>query len=112
MKTSIAKENDLKEGATIKFKFERKGKFVHGFVARHKGKLVAYENVCRHIPLPLDYADNKFFSRDGEHFTCQTHGAIYEPSTGLCVQGPCKGDRLKPIKIEVSEGEILLSESN
>ena len=26
------------------------------------GKLFAYENTCRHIPISLDYGDNRFFT--------------------------------------------------
>jgi len=107
-KIKIAKASELAEGQTIKFDFVRDGKNKHGFVARFHGKLVAYENVCRHIPLPLDYADNRFFSRDAKHFVCQTHGAIYEPLSGLCIQGPCEGESLKPLKIEVRQEEIFL----
>lgn len=107
-KIRIASANELAEGQTLKFEFVGDGRNKHGFLARFQGKLLAYENICRHIPLPLDYADNKFFSRDGKHFYCQTHGAIYEPHTGLCVQGPCEGESLKPLKIQLSKEEIFL----
>ena len=42
---------DLAEGQTVKFEFTREGIDRDGFVARFQGKFVAYENVCRHLPL-------------------------------------------------------------
>ena len=98
------------EGMTRKFRYESGGKKRDGFVARFAGEIVAYENSCRHIAVNLDYADNRFFSRDGKHFLCQTHGAIYDPLTGLCVRGPCEGESLRKLQIEVHEGMIYLVE--
>jgi nitrite reductase/ring-hydroxylating ferredoxin subunit len=104
----IASASSVSEGSTQKFQFVRDGKTVAGFIARVQGRLVAYENVCRHLPVSLDYDDNRFFTEDGAHFICQTHGAIYEPARGLCVRGPCAGAKLKPLPIRVSKGQIWL----
>ena len=100
----IANGREVAEGTTIKFQFTRHGKPVEAFLARHHGRLVAYENVCRHLPLTLDYDDNRFFDRAGNHFVCQNHGALYDPASGLCVRGPCAGEKLRPVPIEVVNG--------
>ena len=102
---------DLADCQTVKFEFTREGISRDGFLARYQGKLVAYENVCRHLPLSLDYGDNRFFAKDGRHFVCQNHGAIFQPLTGLCVRGPCQGASLKPLAIEVVSGEVWLNEA-
>ncbi|MEW6307018.1 MAG: Rieske 2Fe-2S domain-containing protein, partial [Verrucomicrobiota bacterium] len=100
----VGSVDELGEGQTLKFEFKREGITHEGFVARFQGKIVAYENVCRHLPLTLDYDDNRFFASDGKHFVCQTHGAVYEPLSGLCVRGPCEGVNLKPLKVVVEDG--------
>ncbi|HVY68943.1 MAG TPA: Rieske 2Fe-2S domain-containing protein, partial [Verrucomicrobiae bacterium] len=92
------------------FEFLREGRPVEGFVARFQGRLVAYENVCRHLSVTLDYDDNRFFTTDGRHFVCQTHGAIYEPASGLCVRGPCEGASLKSLRVEVRGHDLWLLE--
>lgn len=71
---------------------------------------MAYENVCRHIPITLDYGDGRFFNSERSHFVCQTHGATYEPLTGKCIAGPCVGASLKPLKVEVIGGEVWFDE--
>jgi len=104
----IAALAELAEGQSKKFEFVRDGIRFEGFVANFRGKLVAYENVCRHLPLSLDYGDSQLFTSDGKHFICQTHGATYEPLTGLCIRGPCEGAKLKPIEVEVKDGAVWL----
>jgi nitrite reductase/ring-hydroxylating ferredoxin subunit len=108
-KTKIARADAVAEGKAVKFTFQReKGKPVEGFLARFQGKLVAYENKCRHLPVSLDFFSGKFFTPDGAHFICQNHNAIYEPLTGLCVRGPCEGQSLKVLEIEEAEGDVWL----
>ena len=110
-KIAIAKSRELREGQTIKFQFVCDGKKRDGFVARFDGEIVAYENSCRHIAINLDDEHNRIFSRDGEHFLCQTHGAIYDPLSALCVRGPYAGESLIKLQVEVAKGVIWLVET-
>lgn len=107
-RTKIARAADVAEGSAVKFSFQRDGKPAEGFLARFGGKLVAYENRCRHLPVSLDFFSGDFFTPDGAHFICQNHNAIYEPLTGLCVRGPCEGQSLKALKIEEADGDVWL----
>ncbi len=108
MRKKIAKLVELPEGATKRFSFRRDGVLIDAFIANFKGDIVAYENLCRHLPITLDYGDGQFFNKDDSFFVCQTHGAFYEPKTGLCIAGPCVGASLIPLKTELAEGEIFL----
>lgn len=100
----VATLSELARLRTAKFTYTEEGVEREGFVALFHGVPRAYENVCRHIPIPIDYGDNRFFNPAGTHIVCQTHGAVYDPETGLCVEGPCAGSHLKPIPVEV-EGD-------
>lgn len=104
----LTETSRLSEGQTLKFQFPRNGRTVEAFLARVQGQWVAYENVCRHIPITLDYGDDRFFTRDGKHFICQSHGALYEPLTGECVGGPCVGEKLKMVKVVEEDGVVWL----
>ncbi|MBU6399748.1 MAG: Rieske 2Fe-2S domain-containing protein [Verrucomicrobia bacterium] len=110
-KQRLASLDELPEGGTAKFEFVHDGIRFNGFVARVRGQVVAYENLCRHLPLALDGGDHGFFTPDGRCFVCRNHGAIFEPLTGLCVRGPCQGARLKPLPIEVADGAIWLTDA-
>jgi nitrite reductase/ring-hydroxylating ferredoxin subunit len=67
---------------------------------------VAYVNSCPHIGLPLDLKPGTMFNADVGYFICSTHGALFEPETGLCVGGPCAGRHLVPVAIE-RDGDIV-----
>jgi nitrite reductase/ring-hydroxylating ferredoxin subunit len=107
----LATIEELRAKRTIKFTYREEGISREGFLAFIEGEIVCYENVCRHLPLPLDYGDGQFFMADKKHFVCQTHGAMYDPQSGLCVAGPCAGASLKKIRFEVRGDEIWIQES-
>ena len=104
---------ELQSRGTIKFGYRDKdGISREGFVAWFEDAVVGYENVCRHVPITLDYGDGQFFTPDRRHFICQTHGAMYEPRSGRCVAGPCPGAFLKPLNVVVDGGEIFLQQGD
>jgi nitrite reductase/ring-hydroxylating ferredoxin subunit len=41
---------------------------------------------------------------------CATHGATYEPATGHCIMGPCKGSHLIAAQVEERDGSVYLVE--
>ncbi len=79
-----------------------------GFVVRHGGKACAYVNHCPHTGTELDWQPGEFFEESGLYLVCSTHGAIFEPSTGFCVAGPCRGASLEPLQVRERNGEVLL----
>ena len=100
---------ELEQKKAITFQFtDADGISREGFVAWFKGEVRAYENRCKHLPLPLDYGDAHFFTPDGEHFVCSSHGAIYEPLSGKCIAGPCPGANLQALSIRVENGMVWL----
>jgi len=106
----LATLRELKERKTLKFAYKDEGISREAFLAWFGGQVVCYQNVCRHIPITLDYGDGRFFNAEGTHFVCQTHGATYEPFTGQCIAGPCVGAFLKKLNVEIVGEEIWFQE--
>lgn len=77
-----------------------------GFVVRYGGQVYAYLNRCAHVPIELDWKEGEFFESSGLYLMCSTHGAIYEPESGKCAGGPCRGGRLRPIAVFETNGNI------
>jgi len=102
----IARVGELAPGATKKFIIKPGGHEVEAFLVNFDGGLYAYVNRCRHIPLTLDWVDNRFFTEDGRHIICANHGATYVPNTGECVWGPCLGASLQPVALEIAQEKI------
>jgi nitrite reductase/ring-hydroxylating ferredoxin subunit len=70
----------------------------------------AYVNSCPHTGAPLDFVDGRFLSPDKQHIQCTTHDALFDINNGRCLAGPCPGQSLKPVAIEVINGEVWLAD--
>ncbi len=79
-----------------------------GFVVRYRGKAYAYLNECAHQAMALDFKEGEFFSRDGNHLICATHGALYDPASGQCLSGRCDGRALVALAITERDEAICL----
>jgi nitrite reductase/ring-hydroxylating ferredoxin subunit len=77
-------------------------------VGRAEGVTHVYANVCRHREVPLDFGADTAMSFDGRHLLCHQHGAMYRPSDGACVGGPCAGAKLIAIPIEREEPDAIV----
>ena len=78
------------------------------FVVRWHGGIYAYLNQCAHAGGPLDF-EGQVVESSGRFLMCARHGAIYEPDTGRCVGGPCRGARLTPLPVhEDADGRVWL----
>lgn len=87
-------------GDAIGFEVVHGGQHSRAFAIRYQGKVYGYLNRCAHVPMEMDYQPNRFFDSTGHWLICATHGAMYQPQTGQCRVGPCRGGL---IKVELSE---------
>ena len=79
-----------------------------GFVVRQGDEVYAYRNFCMHAGHPLNWRPDGFLTGDGSQIICASHGAIYEIKSGECVAGPCPGRKLRPVRVEVRDGEVVV----
>lgn len=75
------------------------------------GTVVAYRNLCRHLPVPLDGGTGRVLSADRTHLVCATHGATYRLRDGYCVQGPCEGLSLWRLQVREDRGDLYVSDA-
>ena len=81
------------------------------FVVREVDRVYGYENSCPHQGTPLDWTPETFISEDSGLILCATHGAQFEIADGVCVSGPCEGDRLTAVAVRVdAAGNVVLSD--
>jgi nitrite reductase/ring-hydroxylating ferredoxin subunit len=83
---------------------------LRGFVVRRAGQVFAYVNRCPHAGHPLDWQPDRFLTEDRTLIVCGSHGALFEPSTGVCVAGPCVGRSLQAIGVTVIDDRVVLDE--
>ncbi len=83
---------------------------LRGFVVRMGEQAWAYVNRCPHVGHPLNIVPHKFLTPGRELILCSSHGALFDRQTGFCIAGPCAGQSLESVPIEVTAGFVLLAE--
>lgn len=75
-------------------------------VHRQGDALQAWLNICPHAGRRLDWAPGQFLVSKQGHLLCAVHGASFEAGSGLCVAGPCRGQSLRAVQVEVLDGML------
>ena len=101
-----ASDELIEAGDAVVFDVLEFGRPASAFVLRHQQKPVAYLNRCAHVPAEMDWQPGKFWDMDRRFIICSVHGALYDPPSGVCVSGPCRGKRLQTVEVEEREGVV------
>ena len=80
---------------------------LRGFVVRAGNDVRGYVDRCPHAGHPLALRPHRVLTPDRAMILCSSHGALFEKDAGLCLAGPCAGQRLRPVPLEVI-GDIVL----
>jgi nitrite reductase/ring-hydroxylating ferredoxin subunit len=91
-------------GHAVRFEITQGASTLPAFAIQYEGKVYAYLNQCAHVPMEMDWQAGQFFDFEQRYLMCSTHAALYEPSNGLCIDGPCKGKQLKPVVLRRDNG--------
>ncbi len=102
----IANSKDLADDSALGFKVGDAEWPVKGLVVRQRGVVYAWVNSCPHAGHALNYGPDDFMTPDGRYVRCSSHGARFEPDSGLCVFGPCPGQSLQSLKCTEENGVI------
>lgn len=70
----------------------------------------AWLNICPHAGRRLDWAPGQFLKSKDGLLVCAAHGASFELQRGDCVAGPCRGEALRAVSVEVRDGQVWLAE--
>ncbi len=80
----------------------------HILILRWDRKIYGYVNRCPHHGVNLDWERNQFFDAGGTRLICGKHGALFDIETGVCVEGPCRGQQLEPVRLSILAGDICV----
>lgn len=102
----VCRLDELGEGCSRGFTLEIDGAVLELFLVRAGDTVYAYENSCPHTGGPLDWVPDQFLNMDGDLIQCATHDALFRIHDGVCVAGPCAGDRLRPVRVRLEGGQV------
>jgi nitrite reductase/ring-hydroxylating ferredoxin subunit len=100
---------DIPDGASRGFG-PPPGGFTGLFAVRQGDAAYVYVNACPHLGVPLDWTPDRFLTADGTRIVCATHGAEFRIADGHCERGPCAGDSLQAVPVEVRDGVLHVAE--
>lgn len=100
----VAREEQVPEGRALPVQTPRGPALLY----RWQGEIRAFLNSCPHVGTPLDMVPGRVFTADGTQLICATHAALFEPGTGLCTAGPCRGRSLTAVPIRLADGQVWL----
>ncbi len=104
---SICQLADLQIDSCRSFEVELPNRTVAGFLVRSgKGEIFAYENSCPHTGVQLNWQPDQFLDITGHFIQCGVHGALFQIYDGRCIRGPCLGQSLRTLQLNVSDGVI------
>ncbi|GAG46299.1 unnamed protein product [marine sediment metagenome] len=99
----------LPDGAGREFELETTGPARSIFLVRQGNRVCGYVNRCPHRGTPLNWTSDHFLDREGRHIVCATHGAVFRIDDGACLSGPCVGESLERVGIEVRGEAVFLA---
>ena len=86
--------------------------FNHGrpslFVVKKNSVLYAYLDICPHYgDTQLPWKKNEYLDKTGDVIVCAAHGARFDITSGNCISGPCLGQSLTAVGLQVSKDGLV-----
>jgi nitrite reductase/ring-hydroxylating ferredoxin subunit len=105
----LCRLDELPEGCSRGFDPEGRGQ-ASVFAVRYGGSVHVYADSCPHHGTPLAWRRDAYLNAAGDRIVCAAHGAQFEIDTGLCVLGPCLGDRLTAMAWRLEGGGLVIAD--
>lgn len=103
---ALAPLAEIADGKARNFVLQMRAGRFHGFVVRRGDGVVGYVDRCPHAGVPLAQTLDDYLTPAGDLIACSWHGALFTLDEGLCVGGPCLGQRLGAWPVAVVDGVV------
>lgn len=103
----LCRLEDIPEGGAKGFP-AAPGGFMGLFAVRKDGRVHVYVNSCPHIGLPLEPIPDRFLDAKRQAIICSAHGARFRIEDGFCTSGPCIGEALEAVPVQIEDGQVIV----
>ena len=101
--TYLCQIDDIADPGSRGFRIETGGESRDIMVVRQGNQAYGYINSCPHTGVCLDWQPDQFLNLEQTLIICSTHGAEFRIEDGYCVGGPCAGDHLTPVTLQMDD---------
>lgn len=105
---TICDLDDIPHNQTRGFSIIHNNETLDFFIVRIKDSIYAYINRCPHTGVNLEWMPDKFMDLGKTAIQCSTHGARFRIDNGYCIYGPCMGQSLEKLELQVRDNMINL----
>lgn len=98
---------DVAEGKWYEFNLQLETGLFSLMLQLKNGEYTAFKNFCPHQGRRMNYSVGMFLTTKEGNLVCPAHGAEFKPEDGLCVNGPCLGQSLESVHIQINEESIF-----
>lgn len=102
----LCKTEEINDPGSRSFEITQGRKTISLFVVHKDGAFSAYINSCPHTGVNLEWQQDQFLDLDNAFIQCSTHDALFEVDSGICIAGPCVGDKLEPVELVIEGGTV------
>lgn len=102
--------NELPDGQSRGFDPHQTGRD-QLFVVRRGEQLHGWRNACPHVDgAPMAWRKDAYLNGARDRIVCAAHGAQFDIASGVCLLGPCLGQRLQPVPLQVDPAGDLYAD--
>ena len=76
---------------------------------RQGRQVFAYRNRCPHLGIELNFQPDVFLDTERRYIQCANHGALFQINNGFCIAGPCQGQALTALTVQLVGDAVWLS---
>jgi len=106
LSTPLCNSDEIEDPGSRGFEIKHGRNQLSLFVVHRDDVFTAFINRCPHTGVNLEWQEDRFLDMDNRYIQCATHDALFETDSGLCIAGPCVGQSLQPVSIEIIDGVI------
>lgn len=79
-------------------------------LVRQGASVYGYRDLCPHFGVtPLPWRRHAYLNHARDMIVCAAHGALFRIDDGVCVSGPCLGQALTPVQLDIrADGAVYL----
>lgn len=99
----------IRQSGSREFRIEHDGHVQEIFIVLHNNRVYGYKNICPHQGLSLNWMPDQFLNQDQTLIQCSNHDALFRIEDGYCIAGPCLGESLTPVPLQIIDGWVALT---